>query len=171
MIKNSENVNMYVRSLEQPNPDKFLYESGHTISGDLSSEQLLAYDSGLQAISEGRVGVIICSGLWRKSLHFGESSFLLTKPEWGQGLTIIEHFIKRLKAIGEYGNRWSIAVQKKGKNFSLNREPIVLYIMTNDYEIEEIEDFFQRTNYCGYVGVICFANVASDKEASWPQHR
>lgn len=102
MIKNNSAVKIYVKTLRTP-PSNFFLEhklSQPAVEAYLDREM---YDIGLKAISEGRLGLILCSGLWRKIDRSMPN--LLFKPNWKLDLNLLEYVVKRLKYIGEYGSR------------------------------------------------------------------
>ena len=41
----------------------------------------------------------------------------------------------------------------------MNREPILIYIVTNDVDVGAVESFLTDNKYFGYVGVVCFSNT------------
>lgn len=102
---------------------------------------------GLKTISEGKMCVILdAAGL---NLNQGyPKPRLLQKPKSCLNLTTIEIVLRKLDMIGRK------AVSKYGKNFKASREPIMILIMANEYEIESVEDFLVENKYFDYKGII-----------------
>lgn len=109
-------------------------------------------DKGLRMISEGKVCVILNgSGL---SEHMKLKKPKISHyPGWPLECSVIEYFLKKLRGIGQ------CAVKTYGKNFSGNREPIMVLLMVNEYEIDDIENFLVGEKYFGYTGIICLSQV------------
>lgn len=80
------------------NPN-FLNPSAQSIAA--SPDLQHTYELGLKTIAEGKVGLILCSGLWRK-LHIGKSK-LIDEPPWELDATLLQVVIEKLKAISNYG--------------------------------------------------------------------
>jgi hypothetical protein len=104
MLKNPQGTEMYVKGLSLPQPCHFLNEQVFPSTAALTEDELRQYDTGLQIISEGKVGLMLCAGIYRQSFK-GDSRtpLILTKPNWGIEMNILEYVIKRIKAIGDYG--------------------------------------------------------------------
>ena len=82
-------------------------------------------------ISRGECSVIInASGL--SSSHWTNGPKLTHKLNEPFGVSILEFYLRRLKGVGK------LALRKHGKNFSDNREPIMVIIMTNEKDTEKI---------------------------------
>ena len=50
----------------------------------------------------------------------------------------------------------------KGKNYGPTREPIALYLMVNEYEVDKVEEYLVEKKYCNYNGITTFPNVDYD---------
>lgn len=66
-----------------------------------STELQHTYELGLKAISEGKVGLIICAGLWKK-FKLGVSK-LIDEPSWEIDATLLQVVIEKLRALGNFG--------------------------------------------------------------------
>jgi hypothetical protein len=53
------------------------------------------------------------------------------------------------------------AMKTKGKNYGPTREPIALYLMVNECEVETIEEYLTANKYCNYNGITTLPNVDS----------
>lgn len=73
------------------------------------------------------------------------------KPNWPVDMSLLEYYIHRLRGLSR------LAVKSYGKNFDKQREPILLFIQTNESEIDMVDQFLLKFDYFGYQGVICFA--------------
>ena len=104
MIKNSQGNKMYVQGLGLPEPSHFLNSQIFPSMEGWTKTELEQYDQGLQIISEGKVGIMLCAGMYKQSFK-GDSRtpLILTKPNWGIDMNILEYTIKRLRAVGDYG--------------------------------------------------------------------
>jgi UDP-N-acetylglucosamine pyrophosphorylase len=103
---------------------------------------------GLRIISEGKVAVMITAGLSNKCGR--KEPKILIKPDWELGSNIFHFFLERLRQIG---NR---AVNTCGTHFKSKRQPILLYLMVNSFEMEEVDKYLATNNFFGYPGIITF---------------
>lgn len=118
---------------------------------DMSREKKQQYyDEGLLSISRGEVcAVINSSGV--------SNSDLIAKPkvmhqfDWKLDISILEVYLRKLKILGDH------AMQKHGRNFKGPREPIMVLLMANEYEIGNLENYLISNRYFNYSGVICLS--------------
>lgn len=108
------------------------------------------YEEGLESISRGEVcAVINSSGI--------SNSELVAKPkvmhefDWKLDISLLEVYLRKLKILGDH------AIQKYGRNFKGPREPIMVLLMANEYEIGNLENFLITNRYFNYSGVICLS--------------
>jgi hypothetical protein len=110
------------------------------------------FDSGLKLISEGKVGMVINFAGFKKELGLPKNKALYV-PSWPYNISILEFYLYRIKSLGQF------AVKKYGKNFSKKREPILVFLQTNEESIDVVDKFLLSNDYFGYQGIICFATV------------
>lgn len=72
-------------------------------------------------------------------------------PKWKLDCSILEMILKKLKTLGDY------CIMKYGRNFKGPREPIMVLLMANEYEIGNLEDFLISNRYFNYSGIICLS--------------
>jgi len=111
------------------------------------------FDLGLKLISEGKVGVILNFAGFKQELGLPKNKCLYTPP-WPYSISILEFYLHRLKSLGQY------AVKKHGKNYLKKREPILIFLQTNEESIDSIDRYLLSNDYFGYQGIICFATVS-----------
>jgi hypothetical protein len=70
-------------------------------------------------------------------------------------MNTIQILLTKLKTIGDK------AVKKYGKNYQGTREPIMILVLANEYEIEKIEKHLVSCQYYDYKGVICLSQTAT----------
>lgn len=107
---------------------------------------------GLKLISEGKVGLILNFSGFKHGLGLPKNKALYTPP-WPYSISILEFYLHRLKSLGQY------AIKKHGKNYLKKREPILIFLQTNEESIDSIDRFLLSNDYFGYQGIICFATV------------
>ena len=109
-------------------------------------------DAGLKCISEGKLCVVLqASGMGQRVGYTGPK--ICHKLDSELDCSAIEFFLKKLKAVGER------AVGKFGKSYKGNRQPIMVLLMANEYQIEEIEEFLVSNRYFGYTGIIVLSQA------------
>lgn len=123
------------------------------VEKDFTPEELDQYkDIGMKAIADGKVCVIINGAGLAEKMKLTHPK-ICYYPGWPLECSVIEYFLKRLKGIGQ------CALKKYEKGYEGNREPIMVLLMINEYEIDEIENFLVGERYFGYTGIICLSQV------------
>ena len=107
---------------------------------------------GLKTISEGQLCVIVNGAGTGDMLSKGVPKMAF-KPKWELDCTLIEYLLNKLRVIGD------VAVKAHGKNFKGNRQPIMVLLMANEYQIEDVEQFLVKNKYFFYTGIICLSQV------------
>lgn len=108
------------------------------------------YEEGLESIARGELGVIINSAGISASDSVSKPK-VMHYPKWKLECSLLEYVLKKLKTIGDY------AINKFGRNFKGPREPIMVLLMANEYEIGNLEDFLITNRYFNYSGIICLS--------------
>jgi len=62
--------------------------------------------------------------------------------------------LTRLKGLGR------LSVEKFGKNYSKDREPIFVVICVNELDLDVVEEELLKNEYYGYKGILCFGCVS-----------
>jgi len=108
---------------------------------------------GLRNIAEGKLSVVlnasgISSSSWMKSpkiLHrFGDPL----------NMSLLEFYLKRFKSLGRK------AIEKYGRLFKDQREPIMVILMSNEKDSVKIEKFLYQNQYFNYIGILCIIQVS-----------
>ena len=73
------------------------------------------------------------------------------RPNWPLDMSLLEMYLHRLKGLSRF------AVKLFGKNFEKQREPILVFVQTNETQIDAVDQFLLKFEYFGYQGIICFA--------------
>jgi hypothetical protein len=73
------------------------------------------------------------------------------RPNWPVDMSLLEYYLHRLKGLSR------LAIKQFGKNFEKHREPILVFIQTNESQIDQVDQFLLKFDYFGYQGIICFA--------------
>lgn len=76
---------------------------------------------------------------------------MLRTPDSVLNMNTIQMIFNKLKNIGDK------AIAKYGKNYASSREPIMILMLANEYEIENIEKHLVSHKYYDYKGVICLS--------------
>lgn len=109
-------------------------------------------NKGLKVISEGKLAVMINFSGFKEDLGLDSNRAIYT-PAWSQNITLVEFYLHRLKGISR------LAVNRYGKNYSKQREPILVFIQTNETQIDTLDNHMLKYDYFGYQGIICFSTV------------
>lgn len=121
---------------------------------ELSNEKIEELkEMGLKMIADGKVSVVINGAGLAEKMNL-PSPRLCHSPAWPLECSVIEFFLKKLKGLGQ------TAVKIHGKGYAGNREPIMVLLMINEYEIDIIESFLVGEKYFGYTGIICLSQVS-----------
>jgi len=110
---------------------------------------------GFQFISEGKLAVILDFSTFDYRLGLDKLK-MKHKPEWPAQVSIIQYYLQKLKSMGK------AAVGRCGRNFLTERDPILVLVQCNEYNLEEVDDYFVQNKYFGYQGLICFPIVTQD---------
>jgi len=73
------------------------------------------------------------------------------RPNWPVDMSLLEYYLRRLKGLSR------LAIKQFGKNFEKQREPILVFMQTNESQIDQVDLFLLKFDYFGYQGIICFA--------------
>ena len=60
-----------------------------------------------------------------------------------------------------------MAINKYGKGFEIDREPILPVICVNELDVDKVEEELLKNNYYGYKGVLCFSCVSFHGSNNW----
>lgn len=122
---------------------------------ELTKEKIAELEEkGMKMIADGKVSVVINGAGLAERMNL-TSPRLCHAPAWPLECSVIEFFLKKLKGLGQ------TAVKLHGKGYAGNREPIMVLLMINEYEIDIIESFLVGEKYFGYTGIICLSQVST----------
>ena len=107
---------------------------------------------GLKAISEGKLAIILDFSPLDQKLQL-ETLKIKHKPKWPLDVSFVQYCLQKIKSLGKH------AVSVYGKNYETERDPILVLIQCNDYNLEEIDEYLVKNRYFGYQGLICFPIV------------
>jgi hypothetical protein len=110
-------------------------------------------ENGLKLISEGKLAVMLNFSGFKEELNMGNKRALY-KPKWDMDITLLEFYLHRFKGLSR------LAVKNYGKNYQKSREPILVFIQTNETQIDAIDNYMLKHDYFGYQGIICFSTVS-----------
>lgn len=110
-------------------------------------------DVAFKQISQGAVAVVI--GDLNPAQSQGLSSpKILTALDVPGKINLIKFLLSRLRDLGRF------SIQRFGKNYSHDREPIFAVICVNELDVDQVEEELLKNDYFGYKGILCFGCVS-----------
>lgn len=133
-------------------------KEGLNLTNITKTHRLLYKLSGMKLISQGKgkleltkVGVVVLMSDLYKTVERYKTIGVSPMAGTPSKKCILEMLIRKVKNIGER------SVKEFGKNFSQDREPIIVYILTQNKENDNIFNQMEADNFYNYTGSFLFA--------------
>ena len=108
---------------------------------------------GIEAVSQGKLGIVLdFSGVHQS--HKGENCKALIDSLFPVKMSYLEYMLRKIKSVGDQCTKKSTKINDTG------RDPIMVFVQTNELFSKAIIDALVENSYFGYRGIIVCQTVS-----------